>query len=98
RGEPAAGIRISWSVPPNGREEYVAEIFGFTRADAFDPVQLRYARGPQPGQLAKRGVMKDHVRRDAARASDLQPDGAQPFEQIAIDVLPGFRFDARSLR
>ena len=46
---------------------------------------------PEPRHLAQRRVVEDDVRRHAARARDLQAHGAQPLEQIAIDVLPRLR-------
>ena len=62
------------------------------------PLTVRSAlerRRLQPRHLAQRRVVEDDVRRHAARARDLQPHGAQPLEQLAIDVLPRLGLDAR---
>src|SRR5438128_12495939 len=79
-------------------DERLAELFGLPGADAVDGVQLLDALRLQTGQLAQGGVVEDDVRRDAAFARDAEADGAQPIEEIVIDVLPGLAIGPDPLR
>ena len=85
-----------YRVLADGREEHLAEVVGLAGADALHGEQRVDGGRTKPRHLAKRRVMKDHVRRHAARSGDVEPDRAQPLEQRAVDALPRFGFDARS--
>src|SRR5262245_10872797 len=76
-------------------EERLAQIIGLPRADALDGQQRVDRPGPQACHLSKRGVVEDHVRWDAARPSDLEPNRTEAFEQRAVDRFPRLGLDAR---
>src|SRR4051794_26175436 len=78
-------------------DERLAQLLGLARADAVDGMQVFDARRLDAGELAQRGVVKDDVGRNAAVAGDPQADGAEPAEQIGIDILPRFPCSARPL-
>ena len=80
------------------RDERFAEILGLAGAHAADAEQRRDRRRLDPRHLAQRRVVEDHVGRHAARPRDVQPQRAQPLEQIAVDVLPRLGFDLRAPR
>ncbi len=84
-----------WPVIANRCEEDVSEVIGLARADAFDREQRIDRRRPNAGHLAKRGVVEDHVRGDAALPRRLQAHRAEAIEQRAVHVLPRLCLDAR---
>ena len=86
---------LARGVLADGVEEDAAEVVGFSRADAFHFEQRRQGVGSQPCHFAQGCIVKDDVRRNPARARDLQPHRAQAFEEIAVHVLPRLGLDSR---
>ena len=79
----------------NGRQEDLAEVVGLARADTFHGAERVDGGRSKAGHLTKRRVVKDHVRRHATLARGLEPHRAKPLEQLAVDVFPRLRLDAR---
>src|SRR5262249_41620442 len=72
------------------------EVVGLPRPDPSDFEQAADRRWTAARHVTKRRVVEDDIRRDASRARDVEADGAQTLEQIAIDVVPRLRFDTRT--